>query len=303
MQVASPDSTPQPPNVTRHAPARAPALRGALHGVLNVPVDAPLAPLLAVAVGGGAGAGLSLLCNGTSRLLGDALVGSVLGVVSHQFARGRHLDEAAHGRRWDVLNDVPKMRAWLQDEGIRYVDRKRVEHVHDSVQTVAQGMVDHYLGYCMDHGMVCDPQAVEAIIRFCTGECVERGPFMALQPHNKLFYLAAIDDESCDALTRELREGQPARAAFRRRGCVFMSRELVAVARPAGSSPRLDPPASPMCRPLAALPAPDRTSIALADCYRPSVDSMVIIRHRRTSNLRVYTTRRPQRWWEDRVEA
>lgn len=299
MQVTALDSTSPAPPLTRHLPACASALRGALHAVLNAPVDSPLAPLLAVAVGGGAGAGVSLLCNGTSRLFGDALIGSVLGVVSHQFARDRHLDEAVHRRRWDVLNQAPTMRAWLQNQDIRCVDRDQVEYVHGAMQTVTQGMVDHYRGYCAYHAMVYDPQAVEAIARFCMGECVDRGPLIVLQPHNGLFYLAAIDDEASDALTRELTAGQPASTAFRRRGCVFMSWELVAATRRAGAPAQRDPPASPVCRPLAALPAPDRTSTALAECYQPSVESVVSIRHRRTSNLRVDTARRPQRWWED----
>ncbi|KRG63319.1 hypothetical protein ABB28_17600 [Stenotrophomonas chelatiphaga] len=97
-----------------------------LHAVLNAPVDSSLAPALAIAVGGAAGAGVSLLCNGSSRLFGDALIGSALGVISHSFARGRHREDAAHGRRWDVLNQTPKLRAWLQKHDIRFVDRERV---------------------------------------------------------------------------------------------------------------------------------------------------------------------------------
>lgn len=296
MQVASPDATPQAPAVNRQLPARASALRGVLHAVLNAPVDSPLAPLLAVAVGGGAGAGVSLLCNGSSRLFGDALIGSVLGVVSHQFARDHHRDHAAHRRRWEELNQAPKMRAWLQKQDIHFVDRERVAYVHGAMQALVQGMVDHYRGYCAVHARVCDPQAVEAIVRFCRAECMERGPFIALEPHNGIFYLAAVENDAADALTRELREGHPACTAFRRRGCVFISWELVAVTPRPGAAAQQELPASTVREPLA---GPDPVPMALADCYQPSVDPVVIIRHRRTSNLRVDTARRPQRWWEN----
>lgn len=289
MQVASPDASLQAPAVNRQLPERASALRGVLHAVLNAPVDSPFAPLLAVAVGGGAGAGVSLLCNGTSRLFGDTLLGSVLGVVSHQFSRDRHLDQAAHGRRWDVLNQAPKMRAWLQAEDIRFVDRELVKHVHDCMQTLAQGMVDHYHGYCADTGMACDPEAIEEIIRFCIGQCVDRAPFMAMQPHDGCFYLAAIDDTSSEGLTREINQGHSAIKAFRKRGCVFICRELAAKTSPAGRPTQQDPPA-----------APERISTRLADCYQPSAESMVTIRHRRASSLRLEgAARRPQRWWDN----
>lgn len=299
MQVASPEPTPRASRAIRHATAGASALRGALHAVLNTPVESPLAPLLAVAVGGGAGAGISLLCNGTSRLLGDAVIGGVLGAVSHQFSHDCHLDDAAHRRRWEVLNHSSNMRAWLQQEDIRFVDRAPVEYLHGAMQTSAQGMVEHYRGYCADHGMICDPQAVEAIVRFCIGQCVDRGPFMVLQPHEGRFYLAAIDEESSDALTLDLRAGHPASTLFRRRGYVFMSWELVAATGRTGTPAQQDRPASPACRPTAAPPAPDPTSAPLADCYRPTVHSVVDVRHRRTSNLHQNTARRPQCWWKD----
>jgi hypothetical protein len=296
MQVVSPGAIQQAPTVNRHLPASASALPGVLHAVLNAPVDSSLAPALAIAVGGAAGAGVSLLCNGSSRLFGDALIGSALGVISHSFARGRHREDAAHGRRWDVLNQTPKLRAWLQKHDIRFVDRERVAYMHGAMQGLVQGTVDHYRGYCADHAMVCDPQAVDAIVRFCWRECVDRGPFLALQPNTGFFYLAAIEDHAADALNRELRAGEAASVAFRRRGYVFMRWELVPVTHRAGAPAQQDRPASPVCH---LLPAPDPASTALAECYRPSVDSVVIIRHRRTSNLRVDTARRPQRWWEN----
>ena len=263
------------------------SLCGALQGVLNTPVDSPRAPVLAVALGGGAGAGLSLLCNGSSRLLGDTVFSAVLGLIYHQFSRDRYLDDTAHQQRWRVLNEFPKMRAWLQHNNVRFSDRAEVKQLHACMQRLAQGMVDHYRAYCVQHGLFCDPQAIHAITRFCMAQCLDRGPFMALQPHQGHYYLAAIDEAPADALTRELKAGRPACLAFRQRGCIFMQGELA-------SAP------SPDRRPAQrVLPAAERDIRPPADCYRPTVESVVTIRHRRTSNLPLDgTPRRPGRWWE-----
>ena len=87
-------------------------------------------------------------------------------------------------------------RTWLQHNNVRFSDRAEVKQLHACMQRLTQGMVDHYRAYCVQHGLFCDPQAIHAITRFCMAQCLDRGPFMALQPHQGHYYLAAIDEAS-----------------------------------------------------------------------------------------------------------
>jgi len=261
-----------------------------LRAVVNLPVDASAAPLLAMVAGAGAGSMMSLLCQGTRGVVADAVFGAALGAIYQQVAKDRHCDGQRHCQRWNRLNQYTKMQRWLQREGLTRAHREEIAYAHDAMQTLVGRMTDHYRAYCGERGLYCDPQMMEDITTFCMQHCIDRAPFMALQPDYGRLYLAAIDEAASAGLAASAREDRLSGATFSQRGFTYIRRPLVRETDQHGASAQPDVP----CHEAEAA-----RETPLADCYRPSREPPVAVRQRRSSNLRPTATgHRPSRWWE-----
>lgn len=261
-----------------------------LRAITNLPVDAGGAPLLAMAAGAGAGSMMSLLCQGARGGVADAVFGAALGAVYHQIAKGRHGDAQRNDERWERLNRYPNMQQWLQREGLTRAHRSEIAHAHDVMQLLVDRITGHFRAYCSERALYCDPRVIEDITTFCMQHCIDRGPFMALQPEHGCYYLAAIDPEARGGLSAAVRADQLSGASFSQRGFTYIRGPLVRETdHLAQGAPREVP-----VRCAESAPQP-----LLADCYRPSREPLVAVRQRRSSNLRPTAAgRRPTRWWE-----
>lgn len=262
------------------------ALGSALHVVLNLPVQSPAAPVLAAAVGGALGAGMSWMCQGSAQLLGDAVVGAAMGVISHQFSLDQATIEASQQHQWQTLNRYPKMRAWLQRERITASDDKRLRHVYTCIEVLAAQMTAHFRAYCAERALHCDDEALERIADFCRAECIGHGPLLVLQPEHGRYYIAAVDRISYDTMKAFLEHHVSPVPLFKDDRCVYLSGTL----RGAGAAvpADLDPHAVGSGGVEAADTPHHRT---LADCYQPSAEPPVTVRRRCTNRDR------PRGWW------
>ncbi len=263
------------------------ALGSALHVVLNLPVQSPAAPVLAATVGGALGAGVSWMCQGSARLLGDAVVGAALGAISHQFSLDRATIEASQRHQWQMLNRFPKMCEWLQREGITASDGKRLRHVYTCIEVLAARMTAHFRAYCAERALDCDGEALERIADFCRAECIGRGPLLVLQPERGRYYIAAVDRISHDTMTALLERRVSPVPLFKEGRCVYISGTL----RGAGAAVPVDlDPHAAGSDGVEDIDTPHHRS--LADCYQPSTEPLVTVRQRRANRDR------PGRWWE-----
>lgn len=263
------------------------ALGSALHVVLNLPVQSPAAPVLAATVGGALGAGMSWMCHGSARLVGDAVVGAAMGAISHQFSLDQATIEASQQHQWQTLNRYPKMRAWLQRERITASDDKRLRHVYTCIEVLAAQMTAHFSAYCAERVLHCDDEALERIADFCRAECIGHGPLLFLQPERGRYYIAAVDRISRDVMEDVLRRHVSPEPLFNEHRCTYISGPL----RRAGAAVPVDlDPHAAGSEGVEAADTPHHRT--LADCYQPSTEPPVTVRRRCTNRDR------PGRWWE-----